>query len=84
MMTLSYIFRVSSQCISDIIFETCIVLWEVLVDEVMPIPAQEDWLRIAAEFQEMWNLPHCLGAIDGKHVRVKVNILLLAMGCSAL
>lgn len=31
----------------------------------------EEWKRVAKEFQENWNYPFCLGAIDGKHVAIK-------------
>ena len=26
------------------------------------------WLDIAIKFHNKWNFPHCLGAIDGKHI----------------
>ena len=26
------------------------------------------WLEVAKDFNDNWNFPHCLGAIDGKHV----------------
>lgn len=72
MKDLSYNFCVSDQCISQIIFETCTVIWSVLKDVAMQ-PMNEDlWLRSAAEFEWLWNLPHCIAALDGKHVRNRV------------
>ncbi|KAF0697247.1 protein ANTAGONIST OF LIKE HETEROCHROMATIN PROTEIN 1-like, partial [Aphis craccivora] len=31
----------------------------------------EQWLKICQEFNEEWNFPHCLGAIDGKHIVIQ-------------
>lgn len=32
--------------------------------------SEEDWKRIATDFEQKWQFPHCLGAIDGKHVAI--------------
>ena len=38
----------------------------------MKIPSSaEEWLDIAKKFEEKWNFPHCLGAVDGKHIVMK-------------
>ncbi|XP_034052980.1 protein ANTAGONIST OF LIKE HETEROCHROMATIN PROTEIN 1-like [Gymnodraco acuticeps] len=37
----------------------------------MPVPQVEDWRAIAAGFQERWEFPNCVGAIDGKHVVIQ-------------
>ena len=29
------------------------------------------WRRISTEFKEQRNFPHCIGAIDGKHVNIQ-------------
>ena len=29
------------------------------------------WLDIATKFDNKWNFPHCLGAIDGKHIIIQ-------------
>ena len=29
------------------------------------------WEAVANGFQEAWEFPHCLGAVDGKHVAIK-------------
>lgn len=34
----------------------------------------EQWLNIAQQFEEKWNYPHCLGAIDGKHCVLQAPI----------
>lgn len=36
----------------------------------MPDSADE-WQKIADVFEEKWNFPNCIGAIDGKHVEIK-------------
>ena len=31
----------------------------------------EQWRMISAEFSDLWQFPHPIGAIDGKHIRIK-------------
>ena len=33
--------------------------------------ATEQWKMIAEQLYTRWNLPNCIGAIDGKHIQVK-------------
>uniref|UniRef100_A0A8C1KK70 DDE Tnp4 domain-containing protein n=2 Tax=Cyprinus carpio TaxID=7962 RepID=A0A8C1KK70_CYPCA len=37
----------------------------------MPVPQESDWRAIAEGFSSKWAFPHCLGAIDGKHITIK-------------
>ena len=30
-----------------------------------------DWKKIASDFYELWNMPRCVGALDGKHIRMR-------------
>jgi hypothetical protein len=30
-----------------------------------------EWINIAEEFNTLWNLPNCIGAIDGKHITIR-------------
>ncbi len=39
--------------------------------DTLTVPDTEGWLQIAQEFETRWNFPHCLGAIDGKHIAIK-------------
>ncbi|KAG8237586.1 hypothetical protein J437_LFUL003310 [Ladona fulva] len=32
---------------------------------------REEWLRHAEAFNVQWNFPHCLGALDGKHIVIQ-------------
>ena len=31
---------------------------------------QHEWEEIAKEFERVWQFPHCVGAVDGKHVKI--------------
>ena len=65
-------FNVSHNTASKFIPEVLQALMELLRDQVFPAArTADDWLAIAERFQTKWNFPHCLGAIDGKHIRIK-------------
>ncbi|XP_049823875.1 uncharacterized protein LOC126265673 [Aethina tumida] len=34
----------------------------------------DEWRKVAQEFKKQWDFPHCLGAIDGKHIIIEVPI----------
>ncbi|VVD06155.1 unnamed protein product, partial [Leptidea sinapis] len=68
---LHYNFRVGMSTISKIIKETCSVIWSVLSAEYLKLPnTEEEWKAIAEAFKTKANFPHCLGALDGKHIRI--------------
>lgn len=31
---------------------------------------EAEWLAISQQFQTIWNMPNCLGSVDGKHFRI--------------
>ena len=38
----------------------------------LQIPRTSDeWIEVSEGFARTWNFPHCLGALDGKHVAIK-------------
>uniref|UniRef100_A0A0C9RUP9 Harbi1_1 protein n=1 Tax=Fopius arisanus TaxID=64838 RepID=A0A0C9RUP9_9HYME len=57
--------------VSVVISETMNVLWLTLTSVHMPVPSVSDFLKISQNFQNKWNFPHCIGAIDRHHVAVK-------------
>ena len=36
-----------------------------------PAKSEIEWLRIADEFKNTWDLEHCIGAIDGKYICIE-------------
>ena len=69
MQTISFSYRVGHSTVSGIIDSTCEAIWNVLLPEYMQKPSTPaEWRRISDGFEHVWNFPHCVGAIDGKHV----------------
>ena len=64
-----YQYRVSEVSVSRFVPEACEVIIESFMEEYMSLPdSKEKWLSVAKEFEEKWQFPNCVGAIDGKHV----------------
>lgn len=67
---LHYIYLLGISTISKIVREFCRLIWKVLRNECIPIPDKAKWKSIAQKFETVANFPNCLGAVDGKHVRI--------------
>nr|CAI5859434.1 unnamed protein product [Callosobruchus analis] len=41
-------------------------------DFLLQFPKSEaEWIQIGSDFNERWQFPNCLGAVDGKHIRIR-------------
>ena len=70
--SLSFSYRIGRSTLSSISKETCDAIYEALTPDYLPPPSSvEVWMEIAKDFQTIWNIPHVLGALDGKHIRIQ-------------
>lgn len=54
-----------------IVPEVCQAIFDVLKDDHLRCASTpEEWLSISRLFEDRWQLPHCIGAADGKHIRI--------------
>ncbi|XP_060859040.1 uncharacterized protein LOC132936341 [Metopolophium dirhodum] len=68
MMSIMYSFRIGKATVSKLILQCCEVLWDTLNKKVLVVPVTNKWAQIAAEFENKWQVPNCVGSIDGKHI----------------
>ncbi|XP_075742364.1 uncharacterized protein LOC142796168 isoform X3 [Rhipicephalus microplus] len=60
----------STACV--IVSEVCQAIWDVLGPIYVALPStQNEWSKVARDFEMRRDMPHCLSAIDGKHVIVE-------------
>lgn len=71
MQVVAWSFLIGKTTVSVIVRETCAVIWEVLSPIYLKTPTIEDWRDKSKIFCELWNLPNCCGAIDGKHISIQ-------------
>uniref|UniRef100_A0A8C4XGT5 DDE Tnp4 domain-containing protein n=1 Tax=Erpetoichthys calabaricus TaxID=27687 RepID=A0A8C4XGT5_ERPCA len=63
-------YKLGTSTVCNIVAEVCQAIWAVLKDEFVAFPDTEQWKNIKQDFWSLWHFPNCLGAKDGKHVRV--------------
>ena len=70
--SLSFAFRIGTTTVSNIISETCIAIKEELGTKFLRLPrCPSDWLEISRDFEDFWDMPNIIGALDGKHIQIK-------------
>ena len=70
--SLSCQFRVGRSTISKFLPEVCRAIQDEFTREYLRCPTTPDkWKELEREFRIRWNVPHALGALDGKHVALK-------------
>ena len=71
--TIGSSYRISPTSIGRIVSETTEVKWNVLKEKgFLKVPStKDDWKNISYDFEKRWNFPHCIGAIDGKHIMIQ-------------
>ena len=67
---LHFCYRIGISTASSIVREVCRSIWSIMRPECSPKPTKQQWELTALEFERRANFPHCLGTIDGKHIRV--------------
>uniref|UniRef100_A0A1X7V9H6 DDE Tnp4 domain-containing protein n=2 Tax=Amphimedon queenslandica TaxID=400682 RepID=A0A1X7V9H6_AMPQE len=70
--TQSSSFRLGRSTVCRIIWDTCDALWFALKKKYLKASSSiEQWKCIAREYERELNYPHCIGAIDGKHICIE-------------
>ncbi|KAI8432790.1 hypothetical protein MSG28_013744 [Choristoneura fumiferana] len=72
--SLMYFTKMSKSTICNAISEVCAAINEALQNYAKTPSTEEEWLSIAQEFNEKWNFPNCIGAVDGKHCVIQAPI----------
>ncbi|CAB3222652.1 unnamed protein product [Arctia plantaginis] len=69
--SLMYLFKVSKELIARIVPEACKALISVLKENIKMPNTSEEWMTVERQFHHLWHFPHCIGAMDGKHVVIQ-------------
>ena len=70
--SLSCQLKVGRSTISKFLPEVCRAIQDEFTREYLRCPTTPDkWKELEREFRIRWNVPHALGALDGKHVALK-------------
>lgn len=68
--SLEFQFRISDSTLANRIPEVCQAIYAVLGDHVKCPTTEKEWQNVIDQFWERWQFPNCLGAGDGKHIRL--------------
>lgn len=68
-MALKQEFTLGRSTVSNIVKETCEVIWTILQPQKMPEQNSQQWIDISNKYYQKAQFTNCVGAVDGKHIR---------------
>ncbi|XP_043467589.1 protein ALP1-like isoform X2 [Leptopilina heterotoma] len=68
--TLCKLYYIGKSTVYGILSDVCQDIWDILSPVYLPEKSVDDWKEIAIDYEKKCNFPHCLGSIDGKHIRI--------------
>lgn len=69
---LSYSVRIAPNTLAQLILETLKAIVQVLENRVFNCPSNPvEWQVLAEKFNALWQFPHCIGSLDGKHINFR-------------
>ena len=71
MKTIAESYRMAPCTMSGIVHEVCVAIFQRLAPLYLRSPTLDDWKASAEAFADQWQLPNCIGALDGKHVALE-------------
>lgn len=69
--TIALAFRIGESTVREVVKEVCRILIKVLEPLYLSSPTEEDWKKCIHGYWRRWNIPNCVGSVDGKHVRLR-------------
>ncbi|XP_014482766.1 PREDICTED: uncharacterized protein LOC106748594, partial [Dinoponera quadriceps] len=63
--------RIGESTARQIVYNTCSAIYNTLSPIYLRPPVQQVWRNISKGFERDWNLPNCIGAVDGKHILIR-------------
>ncbi|OXU18554.1 hypothetical protein TSAR_003973 [Trichomalopsis sarcophagae] len=64
-------FHIGDSTAYELIKEVSTELHNILGPLYAPMPTKNEWLQIANNYEQLWNFPNCIGALDGKHINIE-------------
>ncbi|XP_069591441.1 uncharacterized protein [Ranitomeya imitator] len=68
--SLHFQYRLGISTLSGIVNDTCRLCGTFSMMNLSPLPTEDMWMEIAEKFWSVCDFPNCLGAVDGKQIRI--------------
>ena len=69
--SIAFSYRVGVSTVHYAVKNVCDAIYENLSAVYLPSPTLDTWKNVATRYEQIWNFPHCVGSLDGKHIQIQ-------------